>query len=292
LATVHATAAMEQMMRVPLATIVAAAAWPAMTQPGRAAREFEALRFYEPLAHAGDVSRVFLPPPKGIRIEARPRAASSVRPEIRRLDLRFDSPFEPLNPAAAPQYARMTRNAVSHAQYWCHGDGPRPTLIVIHGFGADAPSLNARVLGLPWPLSPRLRHPALYLPAPRTAGGTGRLVQRPRRVRPRLIHFNEVALHAIHDLRVFIDYLRGRGVEHIGVTGISLGGYTASLLATVEERSRLLHPDHSGREPDRRVSRMAAHGHAALATDAQPGCRRRRDARPGRGSQPASPTRR
>jgi hypothetical protein len=68
---VHATATLEHLIRVPLATLVAASAWPALTQPGRADREFEALRFYEPLARAGDASRVFIPPPSGIRIETR-----------------------------------------------------------------------------------------------------------------------------------------------------------------------------------------------------------------------------
>ncbi|MNN46120.1 Alpha/beta hydrolase family protein [compost metagenome] len=51
-----------------------------------------------------------------------------------------------------------------------------------------------------------------------------------------LVAFNEAPLHAIHDLRVFINFLQRRGVEHIGVTGISLGGYTAALLAAVDER--------------------------------------------------------
>jgi hypothetical protein len=71
-----------------------------------------------------------------------------LRPGIDRRALRFDSPFEPLNPAAAPAFARMTRNAVSHAEHWCHGDRPRPTLIVVHGFASDAPWLNAHALGL------------------------------------------------------------------------------------------------------------------------------------------------
>ena len=42
--------------------------------------------------------------------------------------------------------------------------------------------------------------------------------------------------HAVHDFRIFMDYLESRGVNRIGVTGISLGGYTSALLATVEER--------------------------------------------------------
>ena len=42
--------------------------------------------------------------------------------------------------------------------------------------------------------------------------------------------------HAVHDFRIFMDYLESRGVDKIGVTGISLGGYTSALLAAVEER--------------------------------------------------------
>jgi dipeptidyl aminopeptidase/acylaminoacyl peptidase len=42
--------------------------------------------------------------------------------------------------------------------------------------------------------------------------------------------------HAVHDFRIFVDYLEARGVEKIGVTGISLGGYTSALLAAVEKR--------------------------------------------------------
>jgi len=40
-----------------------------------------------------------------------------------------------------------------------------------------------------------------------------------------------------------MDYLEGRGVSRIGVTGISLGGYTSALLAAVEDRLHFAIPN-------------------------------------------------
>lgn len=43
-------------------------------------------------------------------------------------------------------------------------------------------------------------------------------------------------MHAVRDLRVLLDFLQRRGVKHVGATGLSLGGYTSALLATVDKR--------------------------------------------------------
>ncbi|MCY1392212.1 Alpha/beta hydrolase family protein [compost metagenome] len=228
---IHGTAAIERVMRTSLSTTVAASALAMLSKPGRLKREFEALRFYEPLARAGDASRVFLPP-KDIVISERVLPGK----DIRRIQLRFASPFKPLNPFARPQFEAMQRNATAHAQYWCHGDRPRPTLIVIHGFAADPHWLNARALSLAGFY--RQGYDILLFTYPHHG-------QRAERndwfsgqglFGSGLVAFNEAPLHAIHDLRVFINFLQRRGVEHIGVTGISLGGYTAALLAAVDER--------------------------------------------------------
>ena len=48
---------------------------------------------------------------------------------------------------------------------------------------------------------------------------------------------NEAFGQAICDLRVFLDFLyEDQGAPQVGVTGISLGGYTAALLASVDSR--------------------------------------------------------
>jgi pimeloyl-ACP methyl ester carboxylesterase len=130
----------------------------------------------------------------------------------------------------------MQRNAYAHAQHWCHGDRPRPTLIVIHGFAADPHWINAHVLSLAGFY--RRGYDVLLFTFPHHGprAERGNWFSGQGLFGSGLAAFNEAPLHAIHDLRVFISYLQGRGVEQIGVTGISLGGYTAALLAAVDER--------------------------------------------------------
>ncbi|MEJ8845808.1 hypothetical protein [Variovorax rhizosphaerae] len=234
---VQGLSALERMARVPLASAVAVAMAASLGEAGKPAREFEALRFYEPLARSGDASRVFLPPNNDIHVDAHPMPSTgSGDTPIQRSKLRFASPFVPLNPAAAPAFARMKRVAMAHAEHWCHGDRPRPTLIVVHGFGADMPWLNAQALSLQTLY--RDGHDILLFTFPHHGpraecslpfNGYGVFGNG-------LLHFNETTLLAIHDLRVFIGHLRARGVERVGVTGISLGGYTAALLASVDDR--------------------------------------------------------
>jgi acetyl esterase/lipase len=47
---------------------------------------------------------------------------------------------------------------------------------------------------------------------------------------------NESMFNAVHDLRVWMDYLYARGVPAVGVSGLSLGGYLSALLAAVDGR--------------------------------------------------------
>src|SRR5262249_17521823 len=49
-------------------------------------------------------------------------------------------------------------------------------------------------------------------------------------------HLNEAMLQGVHDARVFMDYLEDRGAPQMGVTGYSLGGYMATMLACADER--------------------------------------------------------
>lgn len=229
---IRSTAALERVMRTSLSTTVATAMFASLKGKGRIQEEFEALRFYEPLARAGDASKVFLPPREGIVVDARPLLGD----DIRRVQLSFNSPYQPLNPYAREQFQSMQRNSVAQAQHWCHGDRPRPTLMVMHGFAADPYWLNAHALALT-SLYKRGYDILLFTyPHHGRRAEQGSWFSGQGLFGRGLVSFNEAPLHAIHDLRVFIDYLQQRGVEQIGVTGISLGGYTAALLASVEPR--------------------------------------------------------
>jgi pimeloyl-ACP methyl ester carboxylesterase len=230
--SVYGTALLDRFVRVSLASAVALA----MAKGRAAARDFGALRFYESIARTGDAAQAFLRPRRDVRIQRRPLPASPLMRDVQRYELRFASPYKPLNPAAAPGFERMTRNNVAHAQHWCHGDEPRPTLIVVHGFGLDAAWLNAQALSLErfyrdgydillftYPYHGRRREPGDLF------NGYGVFANG-------LMQFNETSLHAAHDLRVFMDHLEERGVQRMGITGISLGGYMAAQMATVEDR--------------------------------------------------------
>ena len=48
--------------------------------------------------------------------------------------------------------------------------------------------------------------------------------------------FSEAILHAIHDFRLLLDHLLEQGAPRVGVTGLSLGGYTTALAAAVDPR--------------------------------------------------------
>jgi hypothetical protein len=52
----------------------------------------------------------------------------------------------------------------------------------------------------------------------------------------------EAFAQSIFDLRGLIGWLRARGAPHVGVMGMSLGGYTVSLLGTVDEAVDFLVP--------------------------------------------------
>lgn len=235
---VSATAAVDVGVRTFSAAAVAATTLPLGYHPLTMADLRADRAFYETLSDQPDPLRFFRPPEAGVTVRSEPARRSLFMPRDGVCeDLTFDSPFEPVNPRLRPRYASHRRNAVAHARMWRHTDGPRPTLIAIHGFGAEKSWMNEFMLALP--RFYRIGCDVLLLTLPfhgrragRTSpfsghgffsGGAG--------------HINEAFAHAVHDGRVFIDHLvRERGVERVGVTGISLGGLTSALLAACEPR--------------------------------------------------------
>lgn len=205
----------------------------AATGLGQRREDAAELAFYEELARERDPAAVFAEPAT-IDVEVTPGheiGLSGGRVEI----LRFRSPFQAVNPSVRPRYARNEGNAMARAQYWRHDDGPRPTLCVIHGFGASPARFNVAFFSLReffaegWDVlmfTMPFHGSRRGQPGPNGiglfTGGTAQLT--------------EAIFHAVHDFRAFLDYLSERGVPRVGVTGLSLGGYTAALLAAVEPR--------------------------------------------------------
>ncbi len=148
------------------------------------------------------------------------------------VDLTWESGWVPHDPEGRVAYLRFEENRIAHARFLHHAT-PRPTILCLHGYRAgvhlfEELAWNARWLYLKLGLDiALLTLPFHALRAPRgrfapvfPSMRTGRTVE----------GFGQ----AIWDARSLIRWLRERGAPHIGVAGMSLGGYTAALLSTID----------------------------------------------------------
>lgn len=235
---VGATALSDLTLRTIGATAIGALALPSGYRPVRLRETVEDAPCYNNAVQAGDPALFFRAPPKGMAIQrTRSHRPHFAPPDGSCWDLQFRSPYQTANPRERARYESLRRNRTAHARYWTHDGAPRPTLIAIHGFTADPYWLNEWFFSLPAFYEAGYDILLMTLPfhgqrrelsAPFSghgffAGGINRL--------------NEAFGQAICDLRVLVDYLlEERRSPQVGVTGVSLGGYTSALAAAVEPR--------------------------------------------------------
>jgi hypothetical protein len=147
--------------------------------------------------------------------------------------LRFESEYQPEDPEIRDEYLSHRDNRTAHAYLWRHASGPRPTLLCIHGYGMGRVSFDAHLLGVGW-LHQRLGLDVAVVVLPlhgpraiRRRSGAGFLDTHP-------LWTNAAFGQATWELRRLAGWLRGQGAPLLGVYGVSLGGYTAALFASVE----------------------------------------------------------
>ena len=148
-------------------------------------------------------------------------------------ELCFESEFEPRDPEVRERYLAQTANRTARVLLWREPTGPRPTLIVIHGYGMGRPGLDARAFDVPRlfrGLGLDVALVTLPLHGVRAVGrrsGAGFLDGHP-------LATNAAFEQAIWELRRLSGWLRAEGAPALGVHGMSLGGYTAALFASLE----------------------------------------------------------
>lgn len=237
---VGAAAGFDHAIRTAGASMISSMAIPIGYHPVQLARANRDVEFYGKMAESGDPTQFFKPPPSGVRVKAeKGRWLPRFEPHDGTCEaISFESPFEPVNPRLRSGYLKHRANRTAHARMLRHrGGGPRPTIVAIHGFTADWYLINEWFFALPWFYRMGCDIVLFTLPfhGPRQtrfspfsghgyfAGGSSRM--------------NEAVAQSVFDFRILLDWLQNvRGVEQVGVTGLSLGGFTSAMLASVEDR--------------------------------------------------------
>ncbi len=237
---VGAAAGFDTILRTFGASMISTMALPLGYNPIELRRAIRDANFYGAIAESGDATRFFRDPPSGVRVRVKKgRWLPRFEPEDGASEeLSFDSPFQPVNPAQHKRYLRHGANRVARARILRHrGKEPRPTIVAIHGFTADWYLINEWFFALPWFYRMGCDIVLFTLPfhGPRQTkyspfSGHGYFAGGPSRL-------NEAVAQSVLDFRILFDWLQQkRGAEQIGVTGLSLGGFTAATLASVEKR--------------------------------------------------------
>lgn len=244
-ARVGVVAGADVVLRTLGASLVGALALPVGYHPLEMLRSLDDLSLYGPMAESGDATKFFARPPRHVPIQKRRARMPLFRPTDGVCeDLRFESPFVPLNPRIRDRYLAQRPNRFAHARHWRHGDAARPTVIAIHGFSADLYHLNEWFFAIPWLYREGYDVLLATLPfhgsrqsALSPFSGHGFFSRGPSGI-------NESFAQGIFDIRIFIDHLMDElGVPKVGATGVSLGGFTTALLACIEPRLEMAIPN-------------------------------------------------
>jgi dienelactone hydrolase len=135
------------------------------------------------------------------------------------------------DPELASRFGQMTQNHDAAARLFLGPDRSRPAVILIHGYRAGQFAIEERVWPTSWLLE-RGFDVALFVLPFHAVRAEPRSAPRFPNSDPRFT--NEAFRQAIHDLRALHRFFRERGASAVGAMGMSLGGYTTSLLATVD----------------------------------------------------------
>jgi len=152
--------------------------------------------------------------------------------------LSFDSDYEPHpDEPGRDRWLGYGANRRAHAWVKRHSGGPRPWLVAIHGYQMGRPLIDLLAF------APEYFHDRLglnlLLPVLPLHG--------PRRVRRRsgdgfigaeVLDTVHAEAQAMWDIRRLLSWVRAQGEPGVGVLGLSLGGYNAALLASLDDALR------------------------------------------------------
>lgn len=216
-----------------LATELVSAPFVSARDSTRVGRELaQAIRLYQERGWLDDPADYHRTPPQLERFELEEFRSAWV--DYRHL--RYESEYEP-HPGepGRERWLGYAANRTAHARLLQHRGGPRPWLVCVPGYRmgqtiVDFTGFQARWLHRHLGLNVAI--PVIPLHGPRRIGRrggdgffTGDFID--------TVH---AQAQAVWDARRLIGWLRSEGAAGVGIYGVSLGGYTAALLASLEHR--------------------------------------------------------
>ena len=149
-------------------------------------------------------------------------------------DLTWTSGWVPYDPGGRKDYLSFEENRIAHARLLKH-QHPAPVIVCLHGYRAGVHRLEEMAWRASW-LYGRLGLDVALVTLPFHARRSPRGRFAPVFPSTRTTRTVEGFGQAVWDVRSLIAWLRARGAPRLGVAGMSLGGYTAALLSTIEPR--------------------------------------------------------
>jgi pimeloyl-ACP methyl ester carboxylesterase len=157
-------------------------------------------------------------------------------------DLTWTSGYVARLPEAREKFARWKENGTAHVRLFRHAHATSssgssnvapPCIVCIHGYRAGTFRFEERAWAAAWLYRLGLDVALFTLPfhalrAPASRKST------PLFPSADVSRTNEGFAQAVWDLRSLVGWLRARGAPKVGVAGMSLGGYTTALAATVD----------------------------------------------------------
>ncbi len=89
----------------------------------------------------------FFPTPIAPEIVLAPQGAGPLGTQV--VDLSFSSDYQPFHPDARELYLAVRENLTCHARWWTSDRG-RPTIVMIHGWGAGSHWVSERAFAVPY----------------------------------------------------------------------------------------------------------------------------------------------
>lgn len=149
--------------------------------------------------------------------------------------MRFESGYAPhAGEPGRQRWLAYAANRTAHAWILEHEGAPRPWMVCVPGYRMGTPLIDFTGFRARWlhqQLGVNVAIPVMPLHGPRRIGrrtGDGFLTGD-------FVDTVHAEAQAVWDLRRLIGWLRTHGAPAVAVHGVSLGGYTAALLAGIEE---------------------------------------------------------